>query len=463
MAAGTIRELILKNLDFEPNSEQLALVAALAAFVTDHGDLDVFVLNGYAGTGKTSIIGALVKALGALKKKTVVLAPTGRAAKVASKFSSGKASTIHKRLFRGNSLDPVNQKFFLAENKDFDTIFIVDEASLITDGNSLSTSLLLQLIRHVYHGKGCSLILLGDLAQLPPVGQDRSLAMDAARLRSAGLNPICFSLVQPARQEIDSGILFNATIVRQFLLSNFPIENFSIYKRGFNDVEIVDSSELFDSLYSSWKHVGKDETIVITRSNFRANNINNAIRKYLLDADAPLIPGERLIIAKNDYYWSKENKLDNFLANGESIIVNHQGKLTKKYGRWFADSEIQIPGNTEPLSVKIMLRSLATDGPAIPKDEMERFYNRILSTEEGELSQKIKAAFTNPFYNALQVKYGYCVTCHKAQGGQWKNVFIDMGGLSHDLSESEFFRWLYTAVTRATERVYFINSPFPIE
>lgn len=458
-----ISELVIQNLEFVPNREQTALIGALSAFSANYGPRDIFVLNGYAGTGKTSIIGTLVKALERLKQKTVVLAPTGRAAKVASNFSSGKASTIHKRLFRGNSVDPTNHNFFLSENPSKDTIFIVDEASLITDGASMKSSLLLQLIRYVYCAPGCVMILLGDLAQLPPVGQTESSAMNPERLMQAGLNPINFSLVEPARQASESGILYNATIVRQFLTSEFPIENFSIYKKGFSDVNVVDPSEMLDSLSSSWNQVGKDDTIVITRSNFRANNINHTIRRYLLDAEGPLISGERLIIAKNDYFWSKENKLNNFLANGESAVVTQVGKKTKAYGRWFAEVELNIPGINDPVSAKLLLRSLVSEGPSVPREEMERFYNRVLAEKEGSTSEKIKAALESPYYNALQVKYGYCVTCHKAQGGQWKHVYIDMGGLTKDFSETDFYRWLYTAITRATEKVYFVNPPFEIQ
>lgn len=463
MNESDIRTLTLRNLPFEPNTQQMALIKGLASFIASHGDHDVFVLNGYAGTGKTSVMGAIVRALDILKQKTVILAPTGRAAKVAANLSSGKASTIHKRLYKGNSADPSNTSFFLAENRDTNTIFIIDEASLITDGSSISNSLLLQLIRYVYSGPGCFMILVGDLAQLPPVGQTHSYSMDADRLRQAGLNPTLFSLTLPVRQASESGILYNATIVRQFLFSNYPIEKFSIFQSDFSDVEIIHSSDMLDALSSSYSNVGKDETIVITRSNFRANNINSTIRRYLLDAEGPLMAGERLIISKNDYFWSHENKLKSFLANGEIAEVTNVGKKTKVYGRWFADTELKIPGIDEPVAAKIILRSLIAEGPSIPRDEMERFYNRVLAATDGELSVKIRAALENPYYNALQVKYGYCVTCHKAQGGQWKHVYIDMGGLPPEFSESDFFRWLYTAMTRATEKVFFVNPPFNIE
>lgn len=463
MTASLIYDNTISRLPFPPNEEQILLIKALSLFVTERIANDVFVLNGYAGTGKTSVIGAFVKTISELKKKTVVLAPTGRAAKVAAKFSEGKASTIHKRLFRGNSLDPNNFSFFLAENNSRDTIFIVDEASLITDGEVFSSSLLMQLIKYVYSGQRCNMILIGDLAQLPPVGQPFSHAMNSERLMHLGLNPISYTLSTPARQAEDSGILFNATFVRQALFSSLPLNKFSIFSSGFPDVKIVEPTEMLDEISSSWGRVGKDETIIITRSNFRANNINGTVRKYLLDTDSPLVKGEKLIISKNDYYWSEKNKLKNFIANGETVEILKVGSKIKAYGRWFADTEILIPDSGEILNVKIMLRSLVSENSSIPREEMERFYNRVLSHYPGELSQQIKKALEDPYYNALQVKYGYCITCHKAQGGQWKNVFIDMGGIAKDVTENDFYRWLYTAVTRATECIYFVNPSFTIE
>ena len=463
MPSNGIYDLTVSNLPFIPNEEQILLIRALSLFIEQAADKDVFVLNGYAGTGKTSVMGALVKTLSQIKRKTIVLAPTGRAAKVAAKLAEGKASTIHKRLFRGNSADPSNTQFFLTENLNTDTTFIIDEASLIPDGASFATSLLAQLVTHVYNGRGCNMILVGDLAQLPPVGQDNSPAMNPERLVALGLNPVSFSLTLPARQAEESGILYNATIVRKFLYSALPLEKFTLFKSGFPDVRIVEASDMLDELSSSWSHVGKDETIVITRSNFRAHNINATIRRYMLDAESPIVKGERIIISKNDYFWSNENKLKNFLANGESAEVIEVGGKMKAYGRWFADVTLKVTGIEDDIKAKIVLRSLVAEGSALPRDEMERFYNRVLNHYEGELSQKIKGALLDPYYNALQVKYGYCVTCHKAQGGQWKNVFVDMGGLAKDFSEADFFRWLYTAVTRATEKIYFVNPPFPIE
>lgn len=449
-------DLILSQLSFSPNEGQFALINALAAFVLHRGPRDVFVLNGYAGTGKTSVVGAVVKAIRRAALRTVILAPTGRAAKVAASMADDRASTIHKRIFRGNSVDPSNTTFFLAENKDADTTFIVDEASLITDTAGAS-SLLRQLTRHIYSAPGSAMVLVGDLAQLPPVGMTESPAMNPERLKEIGLNPISYNLDQPVRQTAGSGILYNATIIRQFLFSDYPPENFTMFQKGFPDITIVNSSELADYLSESWGTVGVEETLIVTRSNKRANNFNKAIRNMVLYAEEPLQQGDRIVISKNDYFWSKINKLKNFIANGETAEVTWVGRTEKAYGRWFVEVELRLPDVDTPVAAKIMLRSLVCDGPAIPRDEMERLYNRVMAEYEGEISHKIKGAMEDPFYNALQAKYAYCVTCHKAQGGQWRHVYVDMGSIAPDAIGSDFYRWLYTAVTRATERLFLVN------
>lgn len=456
-------ESVTGMLPFVPNDEQYALIRALSAFVLRHGARDAFVLNGYAGTGKTSVVGAVVKALRRAAMRTVVLAPTGRAAKVAASLADDRASTIHKRIFRGNSADPSNRTFFLAENRDADTVFIVDEASLITDARDAGSSLLCQLVRHIYGAPGCSMILVGDLAQLPPVGMTDSPAMNPERLRQIGLNPITFSLDVPVRQSAGSGILYNATIVRQFLFSGLPSESFTLYAKDYPDVSVISSADLADALSDSWSSVGQDETLIVTRSNKRANNFNRAIRNMVMYAEEPLQQGDRIVISKNDYYWSNANKLKNLIANGETAEVCWVGKTEKAYGRWFVDVEIRLPDVETPVAAKIMLRSLVAEGPSVPREEMERLYNRVLAEYEGELSHKIKGAMEDPFYNALQAKYAYCVTCHKAQGGQWRHVYIDMGAIAPDSLGPDFYRWLYTAITRATERLFLINPTFPVK
>ena len=465
MTISELSESATNLLPFSLTDSQAQLLTALSAFVLHHGPRDVFVLNGYAGTGKTSVVGALIRAMNENKIKTVNLAPTGRAAKVASKFSGISSQTIHKRIFRGNSLDPLETHFFLAENTDRDTIFFIDEASLIVDNENFNSSLLQQLIRHIYSAPGCAMILLGDIAQLPPIGMSKSPAMNQERLVEMGLSPILFTLNQPLRQSAKSGILYNATAIRYALEKNLPFEKYMIFKKKFQDIEIISSETLSDCLSDSWSEVGKEETLIITRSNKRANQYNQGIRREILFAESPLERGEKIIISKNDYFWSKKNDVNGFIANGDIAEVEWIGTPIKKYGRWFVEVELQFPGIENSFSANLMLRSLIAEGPSVPRQEMERFYNSVLASYEGELSHKIKGALQDPYYNALQAKYAYCVTCHKAQGGQWKHVYIDLGGLMINENENlaDFYRWLYTAVTRATEKVFFINPRIRIK
>lgn len=454
---AALRHEMLSQMPFVPNAQQASLTMALTTFAVMRNARDAFVLNGYAGTGKTSVVGALVRGMAALKMPVVILAPTGRAAKVAASLSGRDAFTIHKRIFRGNSLDPGNTDFFLAENRDRDTLFIVDEASLVTDSGGQGHSLLMQLVRHVYSSPGCNILFVGDIAQLPPVGMAESPAMDAGRLKTIGLNPIEYTLDLPVRQSAGSGILENATLVRHALFSGIDPDLFEMYVSDCNDVEVITSSDLADRLSDSWREVGMEETLIVTRSNRRANNFNMAVRNMVLYADEPLQQGDRIVISKNDYYWSRVNKLKHFIANGDIAEVKWVGKNEKMYGRWFTEVELQFPDVETPVSAKIMLRSLAADGASLPREEMERLYSRVMAEAEGSLSQKMKAVGEDGYYNALQVKYAYCVTCHKAQGGQWKHVYVDMGAIAKEAIGPDFFRWLYTALTRATEKVFLIN------
>lgn len=458
-------ERIFNNLEYEPNRGQILLVNALAAFSDNRGPADIFVLNGYAGTGKTSVIGAYVKALKQENRNVVVLAPTGRAAKVASRFAGSPAATIHKRIFHPDSTEP-GSRYFLTPNLDKNTIFIADEASLITDNSRSGESLLLNLVRHVYSGENCNLILVGDTAQLPPVGQSDSPAMNEERLRQLGLNPFMFTLDRPVRQREDSGILNMAHTIRdagQKMRDSGEALLPSLEVTGYEDIEVVSSSELIDALSDSWSEVGPEETLIITRSNKRANRFNQAIRQQIMMAEEPLERGDRIVISKNDYFWSKRNKLSQFLANGETAIVDWVGKTEKMYGRYFTDVELTLPADGSRIASKIHLRSLVSDGPSIPEQEMRILYNRILADTEGEsLSEKIKKASADPWYNSLQAKYGYCVTCHKAQGGQWKHIYIDLSGIDTSAITEDFYRWLYTALTRATEKVFLINPSLQV-
>lgn len=461
LTGSQLAEMAIAALPFVPLEGQAISLYKMAEYIVAGMWRDVFVLNGYAGTGKTSVIAALIKALSHCKIKSVVLAPTGRAAKVAGGMSGKPASTIHRRIYHmETTTDGFTIK--LSANRDQNTVFIVDEASLITD--SSRGSLLKDLIRYVYAGQGCRMILVGDTAQLPPVGQSDSPAMNLDRLKKLGLAPFTHTLDIPVRQAAESGILYNATVVRQILAKLNNGEPSGLYPGqlpfkldGFSDIKTVSSAELSDELSTSWSTVGAEETLIVTRSNGRANRFNQAIRNMVLYADEPLQQGDRLVIAKNDYYWGRQNKMKTFLANGETVTVNWVGKPEKAYGRWFVDTELTLADGQE-MSAKIMLRSLMADGPAIPRREMEQFFQIIINAEEeGGPTEKIMAAMENPYYNAIQAKYAYCVTCHKAQGGQWKHVYIDMGGIPAEAMETDFYRWLYTALTRASEKVFLLG------
>lgn len=457
-AGSEIVSRALERLDYEPLPTQMLVLCAAAEFAVSAGDRDVFVLNGYAGTGKTSLLGALIGALRDLKRNVVLLAPTGRAAKVASAFSGFPASTIHRKIFRPLEGDNESLKWFVAPNKSRDTLFIVDEASLIADANSSGASGLLDiLVSYVYAAPGCRLMLIGDEAQLPPVGQESSTAMNPERLRKIGLNPLCHSLDIPVRQSAGSGIIHNATIVRSFLKNGSEL--YKILRLdlvGFDDITVVSSVELADALSDSFTSVGIEQTLIITRSNKRANNFNRAVRNMVMFAEEPLERGDLVVVSKNDYFWAAKNKLKSLIANGEVAEITWVGKTEKFYGRFFTEVELRLSDGSVA-NARVMLRSLVCDGPAISRQEMDRFYTHVLASYDGELSQKIAGARSDPFYNALQVKYAYCVTCHKAQGGQWKHVYIDMGGIAPESIGPEFYRWLYTAITRATEKVFLIN------
>lgn len=456
-----LAEMAMAVLPFSPLEGQAMAIYRMAEYVTAGMWRDVFVLNGYAGTGKTSVMAALIKALSHCRIKSVVLAPTGRAAKVAGGMAQKPASTIHRRIYH---VDTTNGQISvrLSANRDQNTVFIVDEASLITD--SSRGSLLRDLVRYVYSGQGCKMILIGDTAQLPPVGQSDSPAMNPERLRQLGLAPFSHTLDVPVRQAAESGILYNATIVRQILerlqngeTSGIGEGQLPLRLSGFPDIKAVSSMDLADELSSSWSAVGPEETLIVTRSNGRANRFNQAIRNMVMYAEDPLQQSDRLVIAKNDYYWGRQNKMKTFLANGETVTVKWVGRPEKRYGRWFVDTELAL-GDGQEMTAKVMLRSLVAEGPAIPRAEMEQFFQHVINEEEGTgPTEKIMAAMENPYYNALQAKYAYCVTCHKAQGGQWRHVYIDMGGIPAEAMGTDFYRWLYTALTRATEKVFLLG------
>ena len=461
-------KMILSHLPYTPNKEQNLLIAALSFFCTASEDDSVMLINGYAGTGKTSLTGALVKALADERRKAVLLAPTGRAAKVFSEYSGHSAYTIHRKIYRQKSYSPEYGNFQLAENKHTDTFFIVDEASMIpnssTEGAAFGTGCLLDdLIHYVYSGVRCRLILLGDNAQLPPVGFADSPALSIEQLRSYGLKVYVQYLTQTARQAEESGILHNATILRcnmeQKVLAK-PI----LHLAGCEDVEVLSSEYLIEKISDCYDHDGLNETIVITRSNKRATMFNAGIRNQILYREDELVSGDMLLVAKNNYYWSEAYEELDFIANGDVARVSRVRGETKAYGFRFADVTLEFPDHNVEVDANVILDGLFSDSPALNREQNERLFTEIYMELEGDKRTRYKALKQNPFYNALQVKYAYTVTCHKAQGGQWSNVFIDMGYIPEEAFTSlDFYRWLYTAITRARKRVYLINYPLRYE
>lgn len=458
ITSSELTEKTIASLPFPPAGEQQEVIEDLSVYICEAPDNGVFLLNGYAGTGKTTVIAALVKALHSFKIKTVLLAPTGRAAKIAGNKAHDSSSTIHRRLYHPDPTRP-DGAYTLSPNRDSNTVFIVDEASMIAGRGS--NSLLAHLVRHIYSGHNCRMILVGDDAQLPPVGEQSAPAMNLDVLKRLGLEPFTNSLDTILRQEIGSGITHNATMVRTLMKQHYNGPFPDLRTSIFNDIHLISSADLEDCLSTSWATKGVEETVVITRSNSRANRYNQTIRQLIMYAEEPLQCGDRLVIARNDYYWSKINKLKTFVANGDIAVINHVGRTEKAYGRYFTDVELTFPADGSVMSVKLMLRSLAAEGPTIPAEEMKRFEGIVMNHYPGAFSEKVMQARKDPYYNALHAKYAYCVTCHKAQGGEWKDVYIDMSGLDIENLTEDFYRWFYTALTRASERVYLINCPFP--
>lgn len=442
----------------------------LAEFLLSPSEREVFMLCGYAGTGKTTLISALVRTLVQLERRVVLLAPTGRAAKVFSNYSGRSAHTIHKCIYRQKSIVN-NAVFTLADNRWRNTLFIVDEASMIAAGGSSgfgSGALFDDLVEFVYSGDGCSLLLLGDTAQLPPVGEELSPALSCDYIRSMFLNVVRVEMTQVMRQSDGSGILQNATMLREIIsqgvVGQFPRVRFE----GFADVCRVSGDELIEAIESCYSEAGIDETIILCRSNKRANVYNEGIRRRILYREDELNRGDLLMVVKNNYYWREElgkedrsllEKID-FIANGDVAEITRVGGVEEMYGFRYADVTLSfIDYDDCEMDVKIMLNTLTSESPSLTRDENERLFSAVWDDypEIRSKRKRMEEMRKNPYYNALQVKYGYAVTCHKAQGGQWRRVFIDQGFVAADGYDADYYRWLYTAFTRATEKLYLVN------
>jgi len=465
-----------EKLHFLPNKSQKNAIDMLGEFLFGTSTRDrLFVLRGYAGTGKTSLVGALVQLLDEVRMPVTLMAPTGRAAKVFASMAEHPAFTIHKCIYRQQKFNIEMEGFQLTENRRSGVLFICDEASMIStlnEGSPFGTGNLLDdLIEYVYSTQGCRLLLVGDAAQLPPVGQKRSPALDIEHLRGYGLEVMTTELTEVARQQLDSGILRNATDLRTTLaaalmpppgveptpeaLYNLPRVHYKDYK----DVLRIDGYELLDCLSTSYYQEGLDDTIIITRSNARANRFNLGVRNQILDREEQLSSGDRLLVVKNNYYWGRDFDQLPFIANGDVITVNRVRSVQQLYGFKFAKVSVTLPDYEIDTEVIVMLDTLTVDGPSLPLDQQQRLFDAV-ARDYPECRNKrdlYKAIKENPYFNALQVKYAYCVTCHKSQGGQWQDVYLDLGYINPDHLGSDFYRWMYTAFTRARKRLYLVN------
>jgi len=463
----TIQGEIFRNFPFEPTRGQQNLADELAKFIGDPEPWSVFILKGYAGTGKTSFVSAMVRTLPVIRKKAVLLAPTGRAAKVLSGYAGQPAWTIHKRIYfqrvgRDGSMNLVLQK-----NLYRNALFIVDEASMIA-GNQAerdqlfsSRNLLDDLVEYVYSGESCRLLLIGDTAQLPPVGMAISPALDLDYLKSRfNLKIFRHELTEVMRQSLESGILSNATALRQKLAageSSLPL--FAI--NGMRDILTIPGNELEELFHSAFAPDRISGSVVICRSNKRANLFNKEIRNRILFRENELSAGDHLMVVKNNYYWLDPDSAPGFIANGDIIELQNVRNMEDLYGFRFADVTVRmIDYPLEPaFDVKILLDVLMAESPSLPDLRQKELFGKVLE-EVNDIPQKsvrLEKVRSNPYYNALQVKFAYALTCHKTQGGQWENVFIDQGYLKAEQVDAEYLRWLYTALTRATQKVYLLG------
>lgn len=490
-------EKIHKNFGFDPTGEQSEAIAMMSDFLMSRRGMELFLLRGYAGTGKTTLVGALVKTLTELKQPVVLMAPTGRAAKVFSAYAGHPAYTIHKRIYRQKSITD-DSTFSLNINLSKHTLFIVDEASMISN-EGLSSSvfgsgrLLDDLIQYVYSGEGCRLILMGDTAQLPPVGEEESPALSPSLLASYGLEVYESTLTQVMRQLSESGILYNATQIRCQLMEEQLNEDIqfgqSAPKDGksfaidtqFPDVSHVSGGDLIESLESAYSRWGDDECMIICRSNKRANIYNQGIRSRILYREEELTSGDRIMVVKNNYYWVerelqaliKSAKSEapqaplptlplSFIANGDIAVVRRVRRTRELYGFRFADVLLRFPDYDDyEMETTVLLDTLHSEAPALTREESERLFTAVME-DYADLPLKkdrYQQLRLDPHFNALQIKYAYAVTCHKAQGGQWGCIYLDQGYLPPDASTIDYYRWLYTAFTRATEQIHLINWP----
>lgn len=476
MVNEELKYRILQNFGFTPTADQLHAVEVFARFMTDRDERAVMILRGSAGTGKTSLAGAIVRTILELRQKVTLLAPTGRAAKVFSLNANQPAATIHRSIYREKAFTGLDGKFNLNVNLFHDRLFMVDEASMISLASNNSTfgsgCLLDDLIQFVYNDRNCRMLLVGDKAQLPPVGEEESPALRSDVLRAYGLTVYECDLNEVLRQSQDSGILYNATVIRQMITHDEVTQLPKIRFNGFTDISIVPGDELIERLASSYSEVGIDETMVITRSNKRANVFNQGIRNMVLGREEELTTGDMLMVVKNKYknapsslpseHGKGKQPALTFIANGDRAVVRRVRNMREFYGFRFADVSLEFPDydNAEE-DMTVILDALMTEAPALTQEQNEQLFQRVLEDYEDIplKADRMKKVREDEYYNALQVKFGYAITCHKAQGGQWAHIYLDQGYMTDEMLTPDYIHWLYTAFTRATEHLYLVNWP----
>ncbi|MCJ8211084.1 AAA family ATPase [Mucilaginibacter sp. RS28] len=458
-------DYIYKAFPHQPTAQQADLFEKLDHFLRQHNTYSSFILKGYAGTGKTTIISALVRALKHYGLKSVLLAPTGRAAKVITSYSDRKAFTIHKRIYRKKSAMGVDAGFMPSTNMAEDTLFIVDEASMISDegGGFSRNTLLYDLIEYVYNDKNCRLLLVGDTAQLPPVGAEYSPALDAKFIRSNfDLDASSYELTDVLRQQKESGILYNASSIRDIIRKGDAYAP-TIITKGYKDVYRMTGERLQEGLEYAYRKYGYENTLVVCRSNKNANMYNRQIRGRILYREEEITGGDQIMVVRNNYFWLQDQEDDStgFIANGDMAVIKRVRRSEEMYGHRFADVQLQFLDYTEEkvLECKVMLDTLDAETPALSGENQRVFFDEVMKDYDHLASRKAKLneMKLNPYYNALQIKFAYAVTCHKAQGGQWDAVFVDQGYLTDEMINTDFLRWMYTACTRARKELFLVN------
>ena len=455
---------LTQSFGFEPTEGQSIVLYHLSAFLLSQKEHPTYILRGYAGTGKTTLVKALVKTLPMISMKYVLMAPTGRAAKVLSNYTGQNASTIHRRIYQARTFPDGSIRITRAENKAKNALFIVDEASMIGEQREFGgSSLLDDLLSYVFSGENCRLLLIGDTAQLPPVESSESPALNCDYLKSEfPITAATYELTEVKRQALESGILYNATDIRQLLSQKLYEYHLPIFHlQGFDDIEKIEPEEFEEILHNVFANTSDNEAVIVCKSNKRANMFNQAIRGRILNIEGEIATGDKLMVVKNNYFWAEGNDAISFIANGDMAELRKIKHFEDMYGFRFADVELSFTDYPDApnIEAKILLDTLNSNSPSLTEEENKRLFSAI---EEDYMDipnrrERYKEMKKNPWFNALQVKFAYALTCHKTQGGQWNTVFIDSSLNLKETLEVEDLRWLYTALTRAQERLYFVN------